>query len=48
MPSLTTQLGRLASETDEREIRKLVAELRRQAKAHGLLPAEHDRRRATP
>jgi len=31
-PSFREQLGRLATETDEREVRKLVAELTRQAK----------------
>lgn len=44
-PSLSKQLGRLATEKDEREIRRLAAELRRQAKAHGDVPPQHDRRR---
>jgi hypothetical protein len=44
-PPFHTQLGPLQNERDEREIAKLVAELRRQTKAHGLLPPGHDRRR---
>jgi hypothetical protein len=42
--SFTNQLGNLATERDPDEIRRGVRELRRQAKQHGFLPAEHDRR----
>ena len=45
-PSFNEQLGRrLASEHREREIAKLVRELRRQAKDLGFLPRDHDRRK---
>jgi hypothetical protein len=43
-PPFHMQLGRLATERDPKEIARLVGELRRQGKAHGLLPADHDRR----
>jgi hypothetical protein len=43
-PSFSTQLGRLRSEQDERELRSLVRQLRHQAKQRGLLPGDYNRR----
>jgi hypothetical protein len=43
--SFQTQLGRLATEPDQDEIIRLVRELRRQAKQHGFLPLDLDRRK---
>jgi hypothetical protein len=44
-PSFSTQLRRLRTEQDERELRSLVRQLRHQAKQRGRLPEDYDRRR---
>jgi hypothetical protein len=44
LPPFTVQMGRLAHERDPPEIARLVRELRRQAKQHGFLPPDHDKR----
>jgi hypothetical protein len=44
-PSYSKQLGRIRAEQDEHELRRLVRQLRHQARQRGLLPRDYDRRR---